>query len=100
MLTEQIRGFYVVLDVFSCRIVGWSMDSNRKTQLVCDTVSMAAANRGSRVAGVIHHSDHGAEGGFNRSSQHLDVGGVEVGDCGLEPDDEGCAGWTAPAVAC
>lgn len=51
----------IVLDVFSRRIVGWSMDSNRKTQLVCDAVSMAAANRGGKVAGVIHHSDHGGE---------------------------------------
>ena len=51
----------IVLDVFSRRIVGWSMDSNRKTQLVCDAVSMAVANRGGKVAGVIHHSDHGGE---------------------------------------
>ena len=51
----------VVLDVFSRRIVGWSMDTHRKTQLVCDAVSMAVANRGGQVAGVIHHSDHGGE---------------------------------------
>lgn len=50
-----------VLDVFSRRIVGWSMDSHRKTQLVCDAVSMAVANRGGQVAGVVHHSDHGGE---------------------------------------
>jgi putative transposase len=50
-----------VLDVFSRRILGWSMDTHRKTQLVCDAVSMAVANRGGQVAGVIHHSDHGGE---------------------------------------
>ncbi len=50
-----------VLDVFSRRIVGWSMDSTRKTQLVCDAVTMAVTNRGAQVAGVIHHSDRGGE---------------------------------------
>jgi putative transposase len=50
-----------VLDVFSRRIVGWSIDAHRKTQLVCDAVAMAAANRGGKVAGVIHHSDRGGE---------------------------------------
>ena len=51
----------VVLDVFSRRIVGWSIDTNRKTRLVCDAVTMAVANRGGKVAGVIHHSDRGGE---------------------------------------
>jgi putative transposase len=50
-----------VLDVFSRRVVGWSMDSHRKTQLVCDAVAMAVTNRGGQVAGVIHHSDRGGE---------------------------------------
>lgn len=50
-----------VLDVFSRRVLGWSMDANRKTQLVCDAVEMAVANRGGKVTGVIHHSDRGGE---------------------------------------
>ena len=51
----------IVLDVFSRRVIGWSMDTHRKAQLVCDAVSKAVANRGGQVAGVIHHSDHGGE---------------------------------------
>jgi putative transposase len=51
----------VVLDVFSRRIIGWSMDTNRKTRLVCDAVAMAVANRSGHVAGVVHHSDRGGE---------------------------------------
>jgi putative transposase len=51
----------IVLDVFSRRIVGWSIDTHRKTQLVCDAVRMAILNRGGQVAGVIHHSDRGGE---------------------------------------
>ena len=33
---------------------------------------MATATRGGRRDGTIFHSDRGAEGGFNRSSQHLE----------------------------
>jgi putative transposase len=51
----------VVLDVFSRRIVGWSIDTHRKTQLACDALAMAIANRDGKVAGVIHHSDRGGE---------------------------------------
>lgn len=59
----------VVLDVYSRRVVGWSMDTHRKTQLVCDAVRMAIANRGGNVAGVIHHSDRGGE----YTSRHLET---------------------------
>ena len=31
----------VVIDVFSRRVLGWSMNAHRKTQLVCDAVTMA-----------------------------------------------------------
>lgn len=51
----------VVLDVFSRRVLGWSMRADRKTQLVVDAVAMAVARRGGQVAGVIHHSDQGGE---------------------------------------
>jgi putative transposase len=39
--------------------------------------------------GLIAHSDAGAQGGFNRSSQHLDDGGVDGQASGL---DEGIDG--------
>jgi putative transposase len=51
----------VVLDAFSRRVLGWSMDTHRKTQLVCDAVAMAVQTRGGQVTGVIHHSDRGGE---------------------------------------
>jgi len=46
-----------VTDVFSRMIVGWSMASHRKTELVVDAVTMAVGRRGGHVPGVIHHSD-------------------------------------------
>ncbi len=58
----------VVLDACSRRIVGWSMATMLATQLVLDALNMALLTR--RPTGVIHHSDQGSQGGFNRSSQH------------------------------
>jgi putative transposase len=45
------------------------------TRLVLDAVNVALAVR--RPKGVIHHSDQGSQGGFKRSSQHLDEGGCD-----------------------
>jgi putative transposase len=50
-----------VTDVFSRMVLGWSMASNRKTDLVVDAVTMAVHRRGGHVPGVIHHSDRGGE---------------------------------------
>jgi putative transposase len=50
-----------VTDVFSRMVIGWSMASHRKTDLVVDAVTMAVTRRGGHVPGVIHHSDRGGE---------------------------------------
>jgi putative transposase len=65
----------VVLDAFSRRIVGWSMASTLHRQVVLDALDMALWQR--QPSGVIHHSDQGSQGGFKRSSQHLDGGGCD-----------------------
>jgi putative transposase len=49
----------VVLDVFSRRIVGWSMSTTLHVTVVLDALSMALAMR--RPRGVIHHSDQGSQ---------------------------------------
>ena len=58
----------VVLDAYSRRIVGWAMTTHLRTELVLNALNMALRQR--RPSSVIHHSDHGSQGGFNRSSQH------------------------------
>ena len=45
----------VVLDVFSRRIVGWSMADHLRTELVLEALNMAVGQR--RPEAVIHHSD-------------------------------------------
>ncbi len=50
----------VVIDLFSRRIVGWSMDSHMKTTLVLAALAMAIKNRKPQP-GLIHHSDRGVQ---------------------------------------
>ncbi len=47
----------VVLDVYSRRVVGWSIDSTQTSALVTNALGMAIANR-SPQPGTIIHSDH------------------------------------------
>lgn len=49
----------VVMDVFSRRIVGWSMKTHMETSLVLDALTMAVRQRQPRE--VIHHSDQGSQ---------------------------------------
>jgi putative transposase len=49
----------VVLDAWSRRIVGWSMETTLATEGVLTALNMAVAQRKPR--NVIHHSDHGCQ---------------------------------------
>ena len=49
-----------VLDLFSRRIVGWSMADHLRTELVLDALGMAVLGR-RPDGGLIHHSDHGCQ---------------------------------------
>ena len=68
-----------VIDCYSRRLAGWAIADHMRTSLVEDALNAAAATRSSTggLAGAIFHSDHGAVGEINRSSQHLDFGGVQ-----------------------
>lgn len=50
----------VVLDLFSRRAVGWSMQESMTSQLVVDALMMAVWRRGKPVA-LLHHSDQGSQ---------------------------------------
>lgn len=50
----------VVIDLFSRKVVGWSMSNRMKAQLVCDALTIATWNRRPQ-AGLIHHSDCGSQ---------------------------------------
>ncbi|MBB6545200.1 transposase InsO family protein [Thalassotalea piscium] len=50
----------VVIDLYSRKVVGWSMGSRMKAQLVCDALTMAIWQRQPK-AGLIVHSDQGVQ---------------------------------------
>jgi putative transposase len=50
----------VVLDLYSRRAVGWSMQASMTSQLVADALMMAVWRRGKPVA-LLHHSDQGSQ---------------------------------------
>ncbi len=50
----------VVLDLYSRRVVGWSMQASMTSQLVADALMMAVWRRGKPMA-LLHHSDQGSQ---------------------------------------
>ena len=61
-----------VKDVYSGRIVGYSMDSRMKSSLAVSALENAVRAR--RPAGTVVHSDRGSQAVFNRSKQQLLLG--------------------------
>lgn len=59
-----------VLDLFSRKVVGWSIDRHCDANLVNAALTRAGNERVVSASTVIH-SDHGSQGEFNRLSQHL-----------------------------
>src|SRR5271154_2077276 len=74
----------VVLDTFSRRIVGWTMETHLRTELVLQALNLALWQR--RPATVIHHSDQGSQYTSIAFGQRCREAGVRpsmgsVGDC-------------------
>ncbi|MFB7329668.1 IS3 family transposase [Streptomyces sp. NPDC056190] len=95
-----------VIDVFSRMVVGWQVATSLYTDLALDALEMAIWRRrhtGADLTGLTHHSDRGVQGGFNRSLQHLVLGGVDgqasrvdgVVDWTVADEVPGCAGASA-----
>jgi putative transposase len=85
--TEQEGFLYlsVILDVFSRRVVGWSMQDHLRTELVLAALEMAVSKR-QPEAGLIHHSDHGCQYTSVRFGERCAAAGIHpsmgtVGDC-------------------
>ncbi|MFH0412769.1 DDE-type integrase/transposase/recombinase [Corynebacterium sp. L4756] len=73
------KGFcYVafIVDAYSRMILGWVVTRMVLMALEHALFSRKRTRMGFTATGIVHHSDAGAQGGFNRSSQHLDNGGV------------------------
>ena len=72
-----------IVDCFSRFIVGWRLAAHMRTDLPLDALEMALWQRDVRSGNLVHHSDRGTQGGFNRCLQHLDHGGGRGTTAGL-----------------
>ena len=75
----------VILDLFSRRVVGWSMSERITRQLAIDALAMALSRR-RPPRGLIHHSDRGSQYASGDYRQMLDQHGIVCsmsrrGDC-------------------
>jgi transposase InsO family protein len=74
-----------VLDLFSRRIVGWSMADHMRVELVSDALTMAIARR-SPGPGLLHHSDRGVQYASDDYRHLMESNGMQAsmsgkGDC-------------------
>jgi putative transposase len=51
----------VVLDLYSRRIVGWSMRPHLRAELACEALEMALRSRRPRTGELLYHSDRGVQ---------------------------------------
>jgi len=65
----------VIMDLYSRRIVGWSMGEKNSTQLIEDALKMAAAQRRD-IQGVLLHSDQGVQYASGSYQQQLNELGI------------------------
>src|SRR5690606_13855073 len=62
-----------ITDAFSRRIVGWRVASHMRASMVLDALEMARWSWGTRLEGLVAHSDAGSQPRFKGCSQHRPV---------------------------
>ena len=74
-----------VVDVFSRKVIGWSMSESLEIQIVLSALNMAIRSRSPLPGGTIHHSDHGSQYTAMAYGQRLQATGL-VGSMGSVGD--------------
>ncbi len=65
-----------ILDVYSRYVVGWQASRSLRTDLALDALEMAIWGRGSRLDGLVHHSDRGVQYTDIRYTKRLSLAGA------------------------
>jgi putative transposase len=71
-----------IVDACSRMIVGWRVAANMRTDMVLDALEMARWARGTRLEGLVAHSDAGSQPGLKGSSQRCCVRPIVGADRG------------------
>ena len=67
----------VVVDLFSRKVVGWSLSTSLATKLVCEALRHAIASRRPQGNQLLHHSDRGCQDTSDAYQQTLRRLGIE-----------------------
>ena len=86
----------VLIDLFSRRVVGWSMADHLRTELPLAALKMAMGNRDTG-GGLLHHSDRGCQYTSRIYQEELGLGGItapmsRAGNCHANAVVESCNG--------
>ena len=76
-LDEEFVYLAVVLDVFSRRVVGWSMADHLQSSLAVCALEMALARRSVVAGELVHHSDRGVQYACGDYIERLLLAGVQ-----------------------
>ncbi|MFV1963523.1 MAG: IS3 family transposase, partial [Acidimicrobiia bacterium] len=78
-----------IVDAFSRRIVGWRVAAHMRTEMVLDALEMARWSRGTRLEGLVTHSDAGSQFTSIRYTERLDEIGAlpSIGSIGDSYDN-------------
>jgi putative transposase len=73
-----------IIDAFSRRLVGWRVASHMRTVMILDALEMARSSRGTRLEGLVAHSDAGSQYTSIRYTERLgEIGAVpSIGSVG------------------
>jgi transposase InsO family protein len=86
-----------VIDLYSRRLIGYSMAEHMRADLVINALRNAVAARGGRVDGVIFHADHGSQYTSDRFSKACAAYGIRrsMGAVGSSTDNAVAEAWFA-----
>ena len=76
-LEEEFVYLAVILDAFSRRVIGWSLDDTMAESLTLTALQMALNER-QVVPGLVHHSDRGMQYAASRYTQMLKDNGITI----------------------
>jgi len=79
-----------IMDLFSRKIVGWSLSTTMKTELPLDALKRALLTR-NPDKGLLHHSDRGSQYCSDEYTDHLNQHDIEISMSGKgDPYDNAC----------
>lgn len=68
-----------ILDIFTRKCIGWNLSNNLRTDLAMGALNMAIDTRlGSKVNGLIHHSDRGVQYTSHDYTEKLKEHGIQI----------------------